>query len=435
MVETADAIVIGVGVIGAAVAFELARAGFRTLGVDRTASPGHGSTSGSSAIVRMHYSTLEGSALAWEARQHWGTWRDHLEAPAPEPLARFVECGCLVPTAAATGRLAVPMAHSRAIGCRFELWDRTAILARLPGLDLRGFGPPRRLEDPDFGEPTGEGPTGAVFWPEAGYVTDPALAAQNLAAAARRRGARFRMRATVAAVLVSGGRAGGVRLADGTELHAPVVINAAGPASGRINVLAGVLGGMRIRTRAIRQEVAHLPAPAGLDARGAGLILSDDDTGCYCRPEAGNALIVGSQNPACDPPEEVADDAAFDRSPGAQARLQALRLAQRIPALGIPNRLAGLAELYDVSDDWLPIYDRSDLPGFYMACGTSGNQFKTAPVAGRLMAEIVAACEGGHDHDAVPLRLRLPLTGQEIGAGTFSRRRAIDARSSFSVLG
>ena len=42
-----------------------------------------------------------------------------------------------------------------------------------------------------------------------------------------------------------------------------------------------------------------------------------------------------------------------------------------------PNQHAGLVDLYDVSDDWIPIYDKSDLKGYYQAIGTSGNQFKT----------------------------------------------------------
>ena len=41
-----------------------------------------------------------------------------------------------------------------------------------------------------------------------------------------------------------------------------------------------------------------------------------------------------------------------------------MRLAQRMPELGIPSRAKGVVELYDVSDDWLPICDKSDLPGF-----------------------------------------------------------------------
>lgn len=45
--------------------------------------------------------------------------------------------------------------------------------------------------------------------------------------------------------------------------------------------------------------------------------------------------------------------------------------------------------MYDVSDDWIPIYDKSSLPGYYMAIGTSGNQFKCTGPAGYLMASII----------------------------------------------
>lgn len=49
-----------------------------------------------------------------------------------------------------------------------------------------------------------------------------------------------------------------------------------------------------------------------------------------------------------------------------------------------------------------PIYDRTDLPGFYVAMGTSGNQFKNAPPAGRFLATLVERVEAGHDHDRDP---------------------------------
>jgi len=38
---------------------------------------------------------------------------------------------------------------------------------------------------------------------------------------------------------------------------------------------------------------------------------------------------------------------------------------------------------------WIPIYDKSDLPGFYLAIGTSGNQYKNAPEVGKMMAELI----------------------------------------------
>jgi sarcosine oxidase subunit beta len=106
-----------------------------------------------------------------------------------------------------------------------------------------------------------------------------------------------------------------------------------------------------------------------------------------------------------------------------------------MPSLEIPIEPKGLVSLYDVSDDWIPIYDRSALPGFYMAIGTSGNQFKNAGVAGYAMAELIEACERGYDHDREGLVIRGVYTGLEIDLGRFSRRREINPDSSFSVNG
>ena len=66
MNRTADAIIVGAGVIGASVAFELAKRGYKTLNIDKLPTSGYGSTSNSCAIVRAHYSTWDGVAMAYE---------------------------------------------------------------------------------------------------------------------------------------------------------------------------------------------------------------------------------------------------------------------------------------------------------------------------------------------------------------------------------
>ncbi len=434
MAETADVIVIGAGVIGSAVAHELARQGRKVLCIDARGAAGHGSTAGSCAIVRVHYSTLEGCAMAWEGFHDWAGWRDYLEAPAGEPLAEFRQTGCLVMKTGANGGLARHMEMSDALGCPYEEWDADEIGRRLPIYRLDRFAPAKRMDDPGFGEPSGGTIEGGVFWPTAGYVTDPALSAQNIAAAAQRKGARFRFNAEVAGILTEAGRVAGVRLDSGEELHAPVVVNVGGPASRRINEMAGVTGDMTIETRPLRQEVVHVPAPEGFDFEHDGIIVSDSDISCYCRPERGNNILIGSEDPPCDPHDWV-DDRDWNPDFTDQWTTQAMRYAQRVPSLGIPSRMRGVVELYDAATDWIPIYDRSSLPGFYMACGTSGNQYKNAPVAGRLMAAIIAYCEDGNDHDAHPLAFRFGHIGHEISAGFFSRKRAINEDSSFSVLG
>jgi sarcosine oxidase subunit beta len=435
MTETADAIIIGTGVIGAATAFEMARAGWKTLSLDRNRQIGHGSTASSCAIIRTHYSTFEGTALAWEGTHFWRNWADHVGLPTGRALATFRKTGCLVMKTPANGFLERHKGFSTALGCPFEEWSADEITARLPIYNLESFAPPRRPDDPAFAVPNGGRIEGGVFWPEAGYVSDPALAAQNLAEAAALHGARFRLGAEVVEILHHGGRVKGVRLATGEEIHAPVVVNVAGPGSARVNAMAGVTEDMTITTRPLRQEVVHLPAPQGFDFERQGTIVSDSDIGCYCRPELGNHILVGSEDPPCDPHHWVESDSGLDRSLSDQAMVQAMRYAQRVPSLGIPSRLAGVVDLYDASTDWIPIYDRSMLPGFFMACGTSGNQFKNAPVAGKLMAALIDYCEAGHDHDSTPLRFTLPHTGHEIDTGRFSRKRPVIAESSFSVLG
>ena len=143
---------------------------------------------------------------------------------------------------------------------------------------------------------------------------------------------------------------------------------------------------------------------------------------------------MGSEDPECDAREWVDPD-DYNRDFSEQWQAQVYRKAQRIPSLGIPRQMKGVVDLYDVSDDWIPIYDSSDLAGFYMAIGTSGNQFKNAPVAGAMMAALIDASEKGQDHDADPVQFHLTYTGRTVDVGFYSRRREINEESSFSVLG
>jgi sarcosine oxidase subunit beta len=63
----------------------------------------------------------------------------------------------------------------------------------------------------------------------------------------------------------------------------------------------------------------------------------------------------------------------------------------------------GIVDLYDVSDDWIPVYDKSDLKGY--------------------------------DHDAAPMKFKPPHLGLTIDTGAFHRNRRINRDSSFSVIG
>ena len=433
--KTADVIIIGTGVIGTAIAYEMAKQGYKTLSVDRNSQIGHGSTAGSCAIIRMHYSTYDGTAFAWEGYHYWRDWPEYLEETDASTLATFREVGCLVMKTEANQYLTKHIENSQALHCPIEEWDADTIKARLPIYSLDSYMPARRLNDPQFGMANGGQIKGGVFWPHAGYVTDPALSSQNLAAAAGRYGAKFMMGVEVTEICQSAGRVSGIKLSNGEILDAPIVINVAGPGSAQINQMAGVEQDMKIKTRPLRQEVVHVPAPEGFDFENHGTIVSDSDIACYCRPEHGNHILIGSEDPACDVHQWAENDADYNRDFTDQWTTQAMRYAQRVPGLGIPSQTRGVVDLYDASDDWIPIYDTSCLDGFYMACGSSGNQYKNAPIAGKMMAELVNYVEAGNDHDQMPLSFTLPYIDRQIDVGFYSRNRSINEESSFSVLG
>jgi len=138
--------------------------------------------------------------------------------------------------------------------------------------------------------------------------------------------------------------------------------------------MAGVDDSMKIKTCAMRQELHFAPVPQGYELAHHGIVVSDDDIGAT-------------------------------------------------------------ADLYDISDEWIPIYDKSDLPGCYMAVGTSRNQYKNGPVVGMLMAELIEQCENGRDHDQDPVTISCPYAEQILSAGFYSRNRGVNEDSSFYVLG
>ena len=419
-----DAIIIGSGVIGAAVSFELSKKGWKTLNIDRNSAAGYGSTSASCAIIRVHYSTFDGCALAYEGYHYWKNWSSYLEHADDSVLAKFIECGAMIYKTKSNGYMKTILERANELLIPYEEWNEKMIKKRISIADTHSFSPVLLPKDKMFGQHDNSTVHGAVFFPTAGYINDPQLSAQNLQLATENKGGRFLFNNSVSGILIEKGRCAGVSLDDGSQIKSNVVINVAGPHSSKINQMAGVEKSMNIKTKALKVEVSHVPSPNSFNYEQEGFVVSDSDIGCYSRPEIGNNILIGSEDPDCD--ERIfVDPDNWDDNFTEQWNTQVLRQAQRYPTLPISSEVRGVVSLYDVSDDWIPIYDKSNLPGFYMAIGTSGNQYKNAPVAGLMMAELIEACELGHDHDLEPLKLHLKYINRTIDLGFYSRNRKI----------
>jgi glycine/D-amino acid oxidase-like deaminating enzyme len=253
--------------------------------------------------------------------------------------------------------------------------------------------------------PTGLG--AILYEPDSGYG-DPAAVTTGYADAARRRGASIEQGAEVIGIHRSAGRVTGVVTAQGEEIEAPVIVDAAGLWSGRVAGLAGIELPIMIG----RHPVFILERPPSFGP--AHMVYLDLAGGAYVRPETGGLTLTGSltddetQHPM--DPELLGSEAGFDEATETLART-----ARAVPALGDARFTQGYAGAFDITPDWMPILDQSPIAGFFVAAGMSGHGFKLAPAVGALMAALIT----GRTPFVDPAPFRLDRFRSGEAGGTF----------------
>ncbi len=424
--------VIGAGVIGCAIALEVRRRGFDVTVIDKNGDAGHGSTAASCGIVRRFYSQPGMIAMAHEGWHIWDNWRSFV-GDIEGDLIEFPRPGMLFIPPAMDENVHVTVREMQRLGIRASVLTAAEVTARYPFIDMASYYPTTPVDDERFFEPSQRTLEGAVLEADAGYIVFPALAAQNLRRAAERAGVTFRFHRQITAIGAGQSQRFRLEMANGEVLEADVVVNVSGPHSAVTNRMAGVT--LPLETRPLRREV-HAQANPIFESGGSLPIVGDLDGGIYFRPESrGRDIIVGSTDPQCDVLEFVDDPDHFERGVTQLYReRQSLRLMKRVPSVTL-GRPRGIADLYDVTvQDWYPIVDRTDRPGYYVCIGTSGSSFKTAPVLGMLTAQLIEAGESGHNTDEAPLQLHLPRIGVTVDTSFLSRHRGT-LKTTSTVIG
>jgi len=174
-----------------------------------------------------------------------------------------------------------------------------------PWIDPSYFGTAKRLDYADFGKPEGK-LEGGVFFPS-GYVSNTQRATANLVFSALEKGACFQWRTSVVDVLrKANGAVTGVKLSDGSTISTPIVVNCAGAHNRQLNgmVLNGDEDDYKIKTRALRREIAYLPKPGAWKCHHSTseLRIGDMNLGYYVRSDIGNKILCGSFEQECDDP-------------------------------------------------------------------------------------------------------------------------------------
>ncbi|MEU6103372.1 NAD(P)/FAD-dependent oxidoreductase [Streptomyces flaveolus] len=369
---TCDVVVVGAGMVGAACAWYAARAGLDVTVVDRGPVAGGTTGAGEGNLLVSDKEPGPELELALLSGRLWSELAEDLgRAVEYEPKGGVVVAGT---TGALTGLEA------------FAAGQRAAGVAAVSV-------PADRLHDL---EPhLAPGLAGAVHYPQDAQVM-PALAAAHLLRAS---GARLLTGRTVTGVLRgSDGAVRGVRT-DRGDLHAPAVVNAAGPWGGEVAALAGVRlpvlprRGFVLVTEPLPRRVRHKVYAADYVADVAS-DSADLQTSPVVEGTAAGPVLIGASR------ERV----GFDRSVSLPAlRALAAGATRLFPFLAEVRAMRTYAGFRPYLPDHLPaIGPDPRVPGLLHACGHEGAGIGLSTGTGHLIAQ--ALCGERPALDLTPFR-------------------------------
>ncbi|HEY3111743.1 MAG TPA: FAD-dependent oxidoreductase, partial [Chloroflexota bacterium] len=324
MKQTAEVVIVGGGVNGAALAWELARRGVRDVALVERDYLAAGPTGRSGAVVRCHYSTPELVRLAIEGREFFRNATDLIGDDCGfRPVGFLAAVG-----PAEVGALEAKVAMQRRAGLEVELLRGQDIGAVMPELDLSEVG--------------------AAAWEGGSGHADAVRTTWALGRRAEALGVEIELGCAVREVRVEAGRVAAV-VTDRGQIATRRVVCAAGPWTRQLVARAG----HDLPTTILRNAMALFLRPPAY-ARPHPVII-DTQRRFYARPD-GVLSLTGSVDERENQP--VADPDDYDRGVHrAEIELFGERLGRAVPPmLGAAER-GGWVGLYDVSPDWLHLID------------------------------------------------------------------------------
>lgn len=361
MAERYDYAVVGLGALGSATAYELARRGHRVVGLDRFAL-GHdrGASHDTSRILRHSYHTPAYVRLTLEAYDDWAA----LEADSGESLVTVVGGLDLFPPDPAIG-MADYVDSLTAVGIAHELLDVAEITRRWPQFTV---------------------PRGTVgLYQGRGAIVPAGRGTAVLQRRAGAYGATLRDQAPVTRLRDLGGA--GVELTAGgtTYLCRGVVVCADAWTN---QALAGLDVELPLTTT-LEQVTYFEPAdPARFEPGRLPLWIWMDEPSYYGFPCYGEATVKAAQD--CGGPVTDPDARTDDPDPVLQARL-AEHVAALLPGSGPPVR--SLRCQYTLTPDRDFVVDAvPGHPAVHVGLGAA-HGFKFAPTLGRILADLATTGE------------------------------------------
>jgi heterotetrameric sarcosine oxidase gamma subunit len=385
----ARVVIIGGGVIGASVAYHLARLGWTDVLLLEQGQLSCGTTWHAAGLVGQLRASESGTRLVQYSTELYAS----LEAETGLSTG-FRRCG------------GVTVARSRD---RMIQLQRTADAAEAFGLECELISPGRAAEL--FPIMAVADLAGAIWLPGDGRANPTDLTAA-LARGARARGAAIRERVRVTGILTASQAVSGVRT-DAGDVEAEVVINCAGQWAKQVGAMCGVNVPLHsaehfyVVTEQIDGTRRDLP------------ILRDPDGYTYVKEEVGG-LVVGGFEPQAKPwvaPDALPYPFEFQLLGEDWDHFAILmdNAVARIPAL----REAGIKKFYNGPESFTPdnqfiLGEAPELRNFFVAAGFNSVGIASAGGAGRALAHWVADGDPGCDLSAVDIRRFAGFNGNNL---------------------
>jgi len=350
--ESADVVIAGGGIMGCALAYQLAKRNVDVIVLERE-MVGSQSTGKCAGGVRQQFSMEANVRLQQMSVRLFEGFEQETGHPAD-----FRQIGYLFV-------LTLPQ-HVEDFRRNVEMWRRVGLSeARwVDPAEAARMVPVLNVDDV----------LGCTFCPTDG-IASPADVTAGYASAARRLGARLKEGVEVVGVDVAGGRVHGVRTSAG-DIATRLLFNCAGVWSASI----GRMAGLEIPVLPYRRHVAVTGTFDAVPRTNPMTV--DFQSSLYFHPE-GDGVLLGMSDRAEPPGFSTEVSWEFLEKVFAQAE----RRAPALVGAGIKTAWAGL---YETTPDHQAILGPlPEVEGFWCAAGFSGHGFMQAPAAALLLTQLL----------------------------------------------
>ncbi|MGO3333503.1 MAG: NAD(P)/FAD-dependent oxidoreductase [Brevibacterium aurantiacum] len=358
---SAEVVIIGAGVMGASIAYHLAKHGAKDIVLVERNVPGSGSTSKAAGGVRCQFSDEVNIALATRSLEVLRNFETEFGVDIDLVSNGYL---FLLDSAADAETFAANVALQQRMGLDSRMLTVAEVAELAPYIDTEGI-------------------VAGAFNPGDGHCT-PEAVVSGYVSAARGLGVQVLKNCEVTGFESSEG-AGSRRVTAVTtskgRIECAQIVCAAGAWSGLIGEAAGVDLPVRPLRREIMVSEPVDEAALGIDLARMPFTI-DFSTSFYVHPE-GPGLLFG-----CPDEADVWD---FDdkRNPDWLPTLAEL-IETRAPALGNVEAKRGWAGLYEMTPDHNALIgEAEELSGFFYACGFSGHGFLMGPAVGEVVADLM----------------------------------------------